>query len=164
MKLYHYIPKNSDLQHGILSVSELPDELLKYAKRAGSDNPDEIKVWLEKTFPGRSRAIPVLTEPVRWQKNDSMLKEWVDQKDLIEIDFDALLVDDLIEAIYCKTSSDCGGVNEKFYKISFNEIDFSSLPWHLCSKEKGLFFGAICHYFLVLKDGYIPPRYIKKVI
>ena len=164
MKLYHYIPKNSDLQRGILSVSELPDELLKYAKRAGSDNPDEIKIWLENTFLGRSRSISVLTEPVRWQKNDPMLKEWVDQKELIEIDFDALLVDDLIEAVWCKTSSDCEGKKEKFYKISFDKIDFSPLPWHLCSKEKRLFFGTIRHYFLVLKDGYIPPRYIKKVI
>ena len=92
MKLYTYVPKNSNvLEMGILSVSQVPEGLLKYGKRLGTDEPTEILVWLKKTFPGRSRAISVLTEPMVWQGNDPMLKEWVDQKELITIDFDGLL-------------------------------------------------------------------------
>ena len=83
MKLYHYIPKrNEALTKGIYSVSKLPEELLKYGKRLGTDDPKKILAWMEGTFRGRSRAISVLTEPVHWQGNDPMLKEWVDKMDL----------------------------------------------------------------------------------
>ena len=164
MKLYHYTPKNTDvLTRGICSVSQLPEELLKYGKRLGTDDPEKILSWMEGTFAGRSRAISVLTEPVHWQGNDPMLKEWVDKMDLMEIDFDALAKDGMIESIWCKESSDANGTNENIHKISADEIDCSPLPWHLCSKEKGLFFGVIRHYFLVMKDGVIPAKYIQKV-
>ena len=164
MKLYHYVIKGSDaVIKGICSVSQLPEELLKYGKRLGTDNPKKIFVWMEGTFHGRSRAISVLTEPVHWQGNDPMLKEWVDKMDLMEIDFDALAKDGKIESIWCKDGSDSEGMNENIRKINADEIDCSSLPWHLCSKEKGLFFCVIRHYFLVMKDGVIPPKYIKKV-
>jgi len=163
MKLYHYIPKgNEALTKGIYSVSQLPEELLKYGKRLGTDDPKKILSWMEGTFAGRSRAISVLTEPVHWQGNDPMLKEWVDKMDLMEIDFDALAKDGKIESIWCKDGSAPEGTNENIRKINANEIDCSSLPWHLCSKEKGLFFGIIRHYFLVMKDGVIPAKYINK--
>ena len=164
MKLYHYIPKgNEALTKGIYSVSQLPEELLKYGKRLGTDDPKKILTWMEGTFEGRSRAISVLTEPVHWQGNDPMLKEWVDKMDLMEIDFDALAKDGQIKSIWCKEGSDANGINENIHKISADEIDCSPLPWHLCSKEKGLFFGVIRHYFLVMKDGVIPAKYIKEV-
>ena len=164
MKLYHYIPKgNEALTKGIYSVSRLPEELLKYGKRLGTDDPKKILAWMEGTFHGRSRAISVLTEPVHSQGNDPMLKEWVDKRDLLEIDFDALVKDGQIESIWCKEGSDANGTNENIRKISADEIDCSPLPWHLCSKEKGLFFGVIRHYFLVMKDGLIPAKYIKEV-
>ena len=164
MKLYHYIPKGSDaLTRGIYSVSLLPEELLKYGKRLGTDNPQKILSWMEGTFAGRSRAISVLTEPVHWQGNAPMLKEWVDKMDLMEIDFDALVKEGQIESIWCKEGSDSKGTNENIRKINADMLDCSPLPWHLCSKEKGLFFGVIRHYFLVMKDGIIPPKYIKEV-
>ena len=164
MKLYTYVPKKSDvLKTGILSVSQLPEELLKYGKRLETDGPKKILSWMEGTFAGRSRAISVLTEPVHWQGNDPMLKEWVNKMDLMEIDFDALLKEGLIESIWCKEGSDANGTNENIRKINADEIDCSPLPWHLCSKEKGLFFGVIRHYFLVMKDGVVPARYIKKL-
>ncbi|MBR6231809.1 MAG: hypothetical protein IKQ99_01765 [Alphaproteobacteria bacterium] len=164
MKLYHYIPKGTDaLTKGIYSVSRLPEELLKYGKRLKTDDPKKILAWMEGTFHGRSRAISVLTETVHWQENDSMLKEWVDDMDLLEIDFDALAKDGQIESIWCKEGSDANGTNENIFKITADEIDCSPLPWHLCSKEKGLFFGIIRHYFLVMKDGVIPPKYIKEI-
>ena len=162
MKLYTYVPKGSDvLKTGILSVSQIPNELLKYGKRVGSNDPEQITVWLEKTFPGRSRAISVLTEPVHTQENDPMLKEWVDQKDLIEIDVDGLLQAGLVESIWCKNGSKADGTDEKMIQIQPQKIDFSPLLWHLCSKEKGLFFGVIRHYLLVMKEGIIPPKYLK---
>ena len=165
MKLYHYIPKENNVSRtGVLSVFQIPQELLKYGGRVGSNEPDKIKSWLEKTFPGRSRAISVLTEPVRWQGNDPMLKEWIDQKELIEIDFDNLLKDGLIESIWCKSASDADGKNEKFIQVKPNEIDLSPLPWEKCSTAKGLFFGVIRHYFLVMKEGIIPPKYIRSVL
>ena len=163
MKLYHYIPKGCDaLTKGIYSVLQLPEELLKYGKRLGTDDHKKILAWMEGTFEGRSRAISVLTEPVRWRGNDPMLKEWVDKMDLLEIDFDALSKDGLIESIWCKEGSDACGINENIREISADEIDCSPLSWHLCSKEKGLFFGAIRHYFLVMKDGMVPAKYIRK--
>ena len=162
MKLYHYVPKHADaLKKGLLSVSKIPEELLKYAQRAGSQDPSQITRWLEKSLPGRCRAISVLTEPIRREHTDPMLQDWVDTKDLVEIDYTQLLKDDLVEAVYCKTGSDAAGFNEKIDKISCHQIDFSPLPWHLCSQEKGLFFGAVRHYFLVMQDGVIPPKYLK---
>ena len=164
MDLYHYVPKDAPpLTEGILSVSLLPQELVKYAPRAGSDSLPKITAWLESTFPGRSRSISVLTEPVQTKGNDPMLTAWTKGKTLVRIDYTKLLEDRLIEGVWLKKGSQKGGINEKFDKISPNDIDFSPLPWHLCSEEKGLFFGAVHHYFLVMKNGLIPPEYIKEL-
>ena len=161
MKLYHYAPsKNTILTDGLLSVSRLPSELKKYADRARSINLDRIKSWLNETFPGRDRAISVLTEPVRWKGCDPMLKRWLDKKILISIDLDKLMQDGLVESVWCKEKSDKNGQNEIFKKITANQIDSSPLSWKECSAEKGLFFGVIRHYFLVLKKGIIPPAYL----
>ena len=146
-----------------MSVSQVPDELLKYGKRVGSNDPKKICLWLDKTFPGRTRAISVLTEPVVWNGNDPMLKEWVNQNDLLEVDFDGLLKDGFVESIWCKNGSKADGTDEKIYQVTPDKISFSPLPWHLCSKEKGLFFGVIRHYFLVMKGGVIPPKYLMRV-
>ena len=160
--LYHYVPKDAFFaEKGILSVSLQTEALSKYAKRAKTQNPKEIIDWLEGTFNGRSKAIPVLTEPVKWQGNDPMPKEWIKRKILLTIDYNKLLTDDLIEAVYCKEMSEENGFNEKIYRILPNQIDFSPLSWNKCSYEKGLFFGAIRHYFLVMKNGYIPYEYIQ---
>ena len=163
MILYHYVPlKNTVLQEGLLSVSRLPNELKKYAKRAKSDQIDQIKMWLDKTFPGRDQSVSVLTEPIRWKGCDPMLKEWLATRQLIAIDFDKLNQDCLIETVWCKEQSDKNGVREVFRQINADQIDISPLAWEKCSSEKGLFFGAIRHYFLVMKNGVIPPKYLIK--
>ena len=158
MKLYHYVSEK-----GLLSVSLIPGELLKYSKRVGNDCPQKIISWLEATFPGRSRAISALTEPIKWQGNDPMLNEWSEKNELIQIDFDALLDDGLIESVWVKLGSKADGTNEKIALICPDEIDFSPLPWHLCSHKKGLFFGVIRHYFLVMKEGVIPSKYLTRL-
>lgn len=164
MDPYHYVPKeNSVSEAGILSLSKLPQELLKYAKRTKSENEKDIMNWLERSFQKRTRAIPVLTELVKWKGNDPMLKEWVSSKQLVKINLTKLLKDGLVESIWCKEGSNSEGFDEKIHQIHQNQIELTSLPWEKCSREKGLFFSVIRHYFLVMKDGYIPPEYLTKI-
>lgn len=161
MKLYHYAPlKNTVLTDGLLSVSRISTDLKAYAHRAGSENRQKILNWLDSTFPGRSRAVSCLTEPIKWQGNDSVLKEIVDKSALFSFELNDLIRDNLIEAIYCKNGSESGGYNEKFSQIDPKEIDLSPLSWEKCNKSKGLLFGVIRHYLLVIKNGIIPPKYI----
>lgn len=160
MQLYHYLPKDNNAHEvGILTLSKKPDEIKKYGKRLRTENIQEITAWLEKTFPGRTRAISVLTEPVQTKGTDPMLKEWVKTKELVCINYTPLLLDGLIESVWCKESSDSNGTEEKIHKIDPNDIDLTPLNWQKCSKEKGLFFGAVRHYLIVLKEGVIPPGY-----
>lgn len=163
MKLYHYAPKeNTILKDGLLSISYSVGNLKAYAERANSDNCADILNWLESTFKGRSRSISGLTEPIHWQKNDPVLKQIVDQSDLFSFDLNELIKDGLVESIWLKTKSKAHGKNEKFIKISFDEIDFSPLPWKKVNASKGLLFGVIPHYLIVLKEGKIPPKYLHK--
>ncbi|MBO4284632.1 MAG: hypothetical protein J5895_00155 [Alphaproteobacteria bacterium] len=163
MKLYHYAPMdNSVLQDGLLSISKNPINLKSYAKRAGSSKKEDIYAFLEKTFKGRSRAISCLTEPIKWKGNDAVLKQIVDRSMLFSFELDDLVRDGLLEEIWCKIKCGANGVNEKFKKIHPNEIDASPLSWEKCDSAKGLLFGAVRHYLLVVKGGVIPPSYLIK--
>lgn len=80
MRLYHYAPKeNTVKEKGLLSISKGPRDLHAYAHRAGSENKDDIMAWLDTTFAGRSHAISCLTEPIKWQGNDAVLKAIIDR-------------------------------------------------------------------------------------
>ena len=163
MKLYHYAPKENTVQtEGLLSVSKISERLMVYAKRAGSENRDEIMAWLEQTFEGRSRSISCLTEPIKWQGNDDVLKKIVDGSILFSFELENLIKDGLIEAIWCKNGSLSHGYEENFFRVSTDEIDASPLAWEKVDVSKGLLYGVIRHYLLVLKNGYIPPKYLKK--
>ena len=162
-KLYTYAPlQNTVLTEGLLSPAGCHNELQHYQRRSGCEDKDAILAWLEQSFEGRSRSVSCLTEPVQWQGNDGMLRAIVDNNVLFSYDLDELLKDGIIEAIYCKDGSDAGGENEIFFRTKAEEIDFSPLPWHKCSREKGLLYAVIRHYLLVLKEGYIPAEYITK--
>lgn len=162
MKLYHYAPLiNTVLSEGLLSVSKSNKDLKCYAHRAGSEKRKEIFAWLDKTFPGRSKSVSCLTEPIKWQGNDPMLKEIVDKSALFSFELDDLIKDGIVEAIYCKSGSEAGGYNETFQLVQPQDINVSPLTWEKCDKQKGLLFGVIRHYLLVLKNGLIPPEYIK---
>lgn len=163
-KLYHYCPAdNSVAQEGIYSVFRAGNDVLqKYYKRVGSEVREDILQWLEKSFASRSRSVSCLTEKVVWEGHDPMLKVLFSGLRLYSFDLDNLVCDGLVEAVYCKDGSGPNGENENFRKINSEEIDFSPLPWHLCNKEKGLLFGVIRHYLIVLKNGFIPPEYLKE--
>ena len=162
MRLYHYAPiNNTCLQDGILSISKNPVNLKSYFKRAGSENKEEILAWLDQTFEGRSRAISCLTEPIKWQGNDQVLKTIVNNSVLFSFELNDLVREGLIEAIWCKNGSEAGGYNEKFYQVTPQEIDLEPLTWEKCDSSKGLLYGVIRHYFIVLKDGIIPAIYLK---
>jgi len=163
MKLYHYAPKNNTcLTDGILSMSKNPSNLKSYFKRAGSENKEDILHFLENTFAGRSRSISCLTEPINWQNNDVALKKIVDSSELFSFELDELLRDNLIESIWCKKSCGANGINEQFVKIIYDDIDTSPLSWNNCDSSKGLLFGVIRHYLIVLKEGFIPPQYLTR--
>lgn len=165
-KLYHYCPKNNSVaREGIYSVFRAGDEVLgKYYKRAGSEIREDVLQWLEKSFSGRSRAVSCLTEKIMWEGNDPMLKDLVAENSLFSFDLDELICDGLVEAVYCKEGSGPNGENESLKKTDPEKMDFSPLPWHLCNKEKGLLFGVIRHYLIVLNSGFIPPRYLTEEV
>lgn len=165
-KLYHYCPRNNSVaREGIYSVFRAGDEVLgKYYKRAGSEIREDVLQWLEKSFSGRSRAVSCLTEKIVWEGNDPMLKDLVAENSLFSFDLDELICDGLVEAVYCKEGSGSNGENESFKKTDPKKMDFSPLPWHLCNKEKGLLFGVIRHYLIVLNSGFIPPRYLTEEV
>ena len=161
MRLYHYAPKvNTVKEKGLLSISKGPRDLRAYAHRAGTQNRDEIMAWLDKTFAGRSRAISCLTEPIKWQGNDAVLKAIVDRSALFSFELEDLLKAGLVESIWCKNGSDAGGYNEKFFEVKPEEIDLSPLTWEKVDAAKDLLYAVVRHYLIVLKDGYIPPQYL----
>ena len=163
MKLYHYAPKeNTVKEKGLLSISKDPRDLRAYAHRAGSENKDEIMAWLDKTFAGRSRAISCLTEPIKWQGNDAVLKAIVDRSALFSFELDDLIKAGLVESIWCKNGSDAGGYNEKFFEVKPEDIDLSPLTWEKVDAAKDLLYAVVRHYLIVLKDGYIPPQYLTR--
>lgn len=163
MRLYHYAPiDNTVLSDGLLSISCIQKDLRAYAHRAGSNNREEILAWLDKTFDGRSRAISCLTEPIKWQNNDSVLKRIVENSALFSFDLSELVKDNLVEAIWCKNGSAAGGYNEKFFQVSPEEIDFSPLKWERVDAAKDMLYAVIRHYLVVMKNGVIPPKYLTR--
>ena len=163
MRLYHYAPiENTVLSDGLLSISCIQKDLRAYAHRAGSNNREEILAWLDKTFYGRSRAISCLTEPIKWQNNDSVLKRIVENSALFSFDLSELVKDNLVEAIWCKNGSEAGGYNEKFFQVKPEEIDFSPLEWERVDAAKDMLYAVIRHYLIVMKNGVIPPKYLTR--
>lgn len=163
LKMYHYAkPGNTILTNGLKSIRSSGCNLQSYTLRAGSNDPEKIFNWLESTFDGRSNSISCLTERIIWQGNDKALEFIAKNYELFSFDLQRLVNDGIVCAIWCKYASDVGGYNEKFKKVNLNEIDFSPLPWQKCNSKQNLLFGVIRHYMLVLKNGYIPPKYINR--
>lgn len=163
MKLYHYAPKeNTVKKDGLLSISKVNRNLSPYAHRAGSENKEDILKWMDSTFYGRSRAISCLTEQIKWKGNDAVLKKIIEGTVLFSFELNDLIKDGLVESIWCKNGSDANGLNEHIYQVMPEEIDLSPLTWEKVDSSKGLLYGVVRHYMVVLKEGYIPPKYIMK--
>ncbi len=155
MKLYHYSPiGNSCLESGICSVSLMPEFLFHYETRAKSKEHGKIIAWLDSTFEGRSKSIACFTEPLR------LNGKIIDNGDLFSFDIAKLEKDGLLEDIYCKTRSGNGGMGEVFEKVSVDEIDWRPFDFSMYKTEKELINAFFKHYFVVLKDGVIPPKYL----
>jgi len=161
MKLYHYAPiNNTVLSDGLFSTAKSKKDLFCYAQRAGSTDRGRILQWLDESFPGRSRSVSCLTEPIRWHGNDPVLKKIVDSSSLFSFNLEDLINGDEVEAIYCKDGSAADGFKEIFYPVQFNEIKTTPLLWDRCDSEKGILYAVIRHYLVVLKRGVIPPKYL----
>ena len=173
MKLYHYIAKpNTALEEGILSFAKNPNaDLRYYFKRSGETSHNGIVKWMESCFEGRSRAIRGFSEPIQWtEKSVNMFKPFIENADLFSIDLEALDKDGLIEAVYIspaiKPNLDKDfpqDVDERLFKLSsINDIDTSPVDWSVCDEKLGLRFSVVPYYLIVIKNGIIPPKYIKK--
>ncbi len=174
MQLYHYAKKgNTVLSKGILSFAANPKaDLHYYQKRSCATTHQGIVAWMESCFAGRSRGIRCFSEPIAWtNKSLHCLKDFVDECDMFAIDIDALKKDGLIEAVYVSPPisdfpeiKEKPGMDEILLKLnSVNDIDFSAVDWSVCDDATGKRFAFVRYYLLIIKDGIIPPKYIKKV-
>ena len=177
MKLYHYITKGCDvLKTGLFSFSKSPNVDLNYYKRSGFKTQAEIAKWMEGFFDGYSRGIRALKEPLRWHSKALRLKEIIDNCDLVEIDAERLLKDGLLEAVYYHLPLSLDDKerekqlqkqeklhNDGFYRINLEDISTDAIDYSVCDDASGRRFAFIPFYLLVLKDGYIPPEYLRQI-
>lgn len=142
--------------------------LWTHKSSAKSENPDDILRYLENTFEGRLRSICVLTDiaPLIEYKHP-YLNYLVHHADVISFDLNQLIENGIVEAVYCKDNRKTilkDPSFENIYKINnLEEIDLSQSDWQLCGEEKYIKFSpwtTIKHYFLVLKNGFIPSEHI----
>lgn len=170
MKLYHYVAKeNKVLEEGIRSFARNPGaDISYYFKRSGKNTYDEIIKWMEGCFKGRSRGIRLLIEPLQYTERTLSIKKFIETSDLFEVDVDGLSKDGLVEAIYVSPS-----VQEKepenkndelLLKISdLSKVDLTPNDYNILDDEKGRRFAFIRYYLFVIKDGIIPPKYIRLI-
>ena len=141
--------------------------LLIHKNSAKSDNFDDILSYLEKTFEGRLRSVCVITDIAPVQEYQHPYLNWlVHYADVISFDLNQLIKDGIVEAIYCKDLRQTALKDASFeniYKINnVEEVDLTPNDWHLCEEERYKSFSpwaTIKHYFLVLKNGFIPTEY-----
>lgn len=180
MKLYHYVTKgNNVLDVGLLSISKNPKtDINYYTKRSGAKTHKGVCAWMEKCFKGRSRSIRCFTTPLQWTEKSLRIKELVDSCDLFELNLDLLVKDGLVEAVYLKPSIFDGhyfsmefrenlgnGADESLIKLkSVKDIDYKyHQTWDLCDDSKGLRMAPLQYYILIVKDGVVPPKYLRKI-
>ena len=165
MRLYCYT-YNADqiMKAGYLSaaVNPNPEQLKVYSSQAGSDDLDDIKKYLERTLPGRTRAICCLTEMAPIEAYEHPYLDYlVHHASVISFELDELLVNNLVDCIYCKDNSQTAKTDicfENIYKVS--NIDVTPLDWHNCLEKYGSPWNMLRHYLLVLTQGYIPPQFL----
>lgn len=172
MRLYHYSPrknKKSILAHGLYSYKNITWDLKKYVIPAKSNSKKDIIAYMEKIFPGRSKAISCLTEQIQWRNNDPVLKNVVKSSVLFSFELNDLIKAGLVESIWYRDDLAHHGrkhvVNKHaqyFYQVKPEEINTSPLTWEKVDLSQGLMYGAARHYMIVMKKGFIPPEYLKQ--
>ena len=61
-----------------------------------------------------------------------------------------------------KTDIGITAVDEVLEKLSnYTEISQTPVDWTVCDDKMGRRFAFVPYYLLIIKDGVIPPRYIK---
>ena len=123
---------------------------------------------MEKCFKGRSRGIRCLIEPMQYTERTPSIKQFIESADLFEIDVSALDKDGLLEAVYVSPSvlekEPENKYDELLIKLSdISKIDFTPNDYTILDDEKGWRFAFMRYYLLIVKDGVIPPKYIKLV-
>ena len=173
MKLYHYVTKeNNVLDVGLLSFANNPNaDINYYVKRSGKTTKTGIVDWMESCFNGRSRGIRFFTYPLQWTEKSLMIKELIDNSELLSVDITKLNEDGLVEAVYLKPSvfeKCCPPDIEKYqdeFLIKLNSIDDIDLNYKQtfdkCDDSKGLRMAPLRFYVIVIKNGIIPPEYIE---
>lgn len=152
--LYSYILKPNDVLTNGLKSPVLQDAafLSHYAARAGSAEKGKIIAYLETVFSGRSKAVSCLTEQVS-DLNSRKLKGFKTLRECFTFSPDIIKDAEIVEAVWCAE-------NGTFRQV--DALDFSPLPWEAINDEDDILFARIRHYMLVLKQGYIPPEYLKR--
>lgn len=149
---YIFIPNNV-LTEGLKSPVLLDEEMLRhYTGRAGTCRKGGIEAYLETVFPGRSRAISCLTE----QAPDTgcrKIREFKRLRECFCFSEEILKNPQIVESVWQIDGDDIQPVSG---------LDFSSPAWETVRDDDNVFFKRIRHYMLVLKNGFLPPEYIKK--
>ena len=161
--LYHYGPKDIDLQEdGVKSPKELAetefkDEVIdKYKGRAKSNSIDTVLEYLEeRRGEGGSRAISALIAPIP----DDKLEDYTEAHNLYKIDYYKALEDGVIEKVMIveETPGSIRVIEPEDIEDEIEKLD--DIDW---TKEKKLLFSEKPHFFLILKNGVLPGKYIIK--
>ena len=151
--LYTYVPKKNTLEtEGLYGPSGDSEENLarRYGVRAGSTDKMDILNWLESTAPGRSHAISVLTEPIPDDTSDN-IRAFRDSSVQVTLPpYRELLAAGVIEPPLYRSNTDGPGLQVR------QRMSYKPIKWNV--KNHRLAFKGIPHYFLVTKDGRIPPH------
>ncbi len=152
--LYSYIiVPNKVLREGIKAPVLLNEqELRHYAGRAGTTRKAGIEAYLETVFPGRSRAISCLTERVP-DTGCRKIREFKRLRECFCFSEEILKNKEIVDSVWLIDGDDINPAAD---------LDFSSPAWETVRDDDDLFFKRIRHYMLVLKNGFLPPGYIKK--
>jgi ribosomal protein S18 acetylase RimI-like enzyme len=147
--------KNTVMKEGVLSPSKAPLENIQhYAERAGGKDRETIVAWLDGSFPGRSRSISILSEPIPYNANPKLV-DFANRNMLCRIDVTALERDGYVES-YCKPK----GRGEGYPKVDGIDTQ-EKIPWTTTDVPEKLLFQNIPHYFMTLKDGVVPHKYVR---
>ena len=154
--LYSYVPKKNTLKtDGLYGPAGDSEENLarRYGYRAGSTDKMDILNWLESTAPGRSRSISVLTEPIPEDAPEN-IRSFRDSSVQVTLPpYTELLDAGVIEEPIYRSNIHGPGL------IPAKRMSYRALSWQKPNKTP-LAFKGIRHYFLVTRNGNIPPEYL----